>query len=257
MVKKSALTVVENKIPNITSLATKSALTVVENKIPDISSLATTSALTAVENKIPGIIGLVTKTDSDAKLKAISDRVTKNKSKHLLVENGLKKLKAPDLSYFWGKHYFDADDGTQNLLILQPVYKYFKTFKNSVPLVFSHNEFITQLKSKGLNDVIKSCDNSLAAALISTYKGAYPKIKGSCLKQDKIAFNHGKIFNIYIVYDLVSHLNNFDPTLKIVCLELLNYLKIMTLISSSIVDIVLDLVHEGLFHFLVVVSVKR
>ena len=30
---------------------------------------------------------LVTKTDFDAKLKGISDRVTKNKSKHLIVEN--------------------------------------------------------------------------------------------------------------------------------------------------------------------------
>ena len=94
------ITEVEGKIPNISGLATSSALTAVENKIPDVSSLATTSALTTVENKIPDIIGLVTKTDFDAKLKAISDRVTKNKSKHLLVENELKKLKAPALSYF-------------------------------------------------------------------------------------------------------------------------------------------------------------
>ena len=42
----------------------------------------------------------------------------------------------------------------------------------------------------------------------------YPQFKGSCLKQDKIAFNHGKTVSIYIVYDLESNLNNFDPTLK-------------------------------------------
>ena len=140
------------------------------------------SALTAVENKIPDVTGLVTKADFDANLKAISDRVTKNKSKHLFVENEVKKLKAPDLSYFGGKNYFDADDGTQNLLIFQPACKYFKTFKNTVPMLFSPNEFIIEWKSKGLNDVIKSPDNSLAPALISTYKGAYPKFKGSCLK---------------------------------------------------------------------------
>ena len=81
--------------------------------------------------------------------------------------------------------------------------------------MFSANEFITKWKSKGLNDFIKSPDNSLAPALISTYKGAYPKFKRSCLKQDKIAFNHGKIVNIYTVYDLESNINNFDPTLKI------------------------------------------
>ena len=80
--------------------------------------------------------------------------------------------------------------------------------------MFSLSEFITEWKSKGLNDAIKSPDNSLAPALVSTYKGAYPKFKGSCLKQNKIAFNHGKIVNIYIVYDLESNLHNFDPALE-------------------------------------------
>ena len=69
-------------------LATKT-----ENKIPDVSGLATASALTALENKIPDATNLVTKTDFDAKLKNISDRVTKNKSKDLLLDNELKKLK--------------------------------------------------------------------------------------------------------------------------------------------------------------------
>ena len=200
------ITEVEGKIPNISGLATSSALTTVENKIPDISSLATTSPLTAVENKIPDITGLVTKTDFDAKLKVVSDRVTKNKSKHLLAENELKNLKAPDLSYFGGKNYFDAYDGIQNLLIFQPAYKYFETFKNTVPKLFSANEFITERKSKGLNDVIKSPDNSLAPEVMYTYKGVYPKFKESCLKQDKIAFNRKKIVNIYIVYDLESRI---------------------------------------------------
>ena len=103
MVKKSALTAVENKIPDVSSLAIKSALTAVENKISDVSGLTTNSVLIAVENKIPDVTSLVTKTDFDAKLKAISDRVTKNKSKHLVVKNELKKSKTFDLSYFWGK----------------------------------------------------------------------------------------------------------------------------------------------------------
>ena len=124
----------------------------------------------------------------------------------MLVENELKKLKAPDLSYFWDKNYFDAEDGTQNLLVFQPVYKYFKTFKRTIPILLSPNEFIAEWKSKGLNDFIKSPDNSLAPALIARYKGAYPKFKGSCLKQDKIAFNRRKIVNICIVYDLESNL---------------------------------------------------
>ena len=39
MLKKTKLIELENKIPDISSLATKSILTAVENKIPDASSL--------------------------------------------------------------------------------------------------------------------------------------------------------------------------------------------------------------------------
>ena len=98
--------VVEKKIPVLTDFVTTArfnheknslatALTAVENKIPDVSGLARVSALTAIEieNKIPDATNLVTKANFDAKLKNISDRVTKNKSKDLLLDNELKKLK--------------------------------------------------------------------------------------------------------------------------------------------------------------------
>ena len=78
---------VKKKIPDNSGLASKTELTVVENKIPDVSGLATSSALTAVENKIPDITSLITKTDFDAKLKNISDRVTNNKSKDILLDD--------------------------------------------------------------------------------------------------------------------------------------------------------------------------
>ena len=84
---------VEKKIPDISGLASKTELTAVENKIPDVSGLTTTSALTAVENKISDITSLITKTGFDTKLKNISDRVTNNKSKDILLDNELKKLK--------------------------------------------------------------------------------------------------------------------------------------------------------------------
>ena len=132
MVKKSTLTAVENKISDVSGLGTKSALTAVKNKIPDVSSLvkktdydsninglATNSALTAVENKIPDVTSLVTKTEFDAKLTAISDRVTKNKTKDLLLDKGLKKLKTFDTDYFVGGNYFEGDDGAQNTLVFQ------------------------------------------------------------------------------------------------------------------------------------------
>ena len=48
---------------------------------------------TEIEGEIPDVSNLVKNTDFDTRLKKISDRVTKNKSKHLLVENELKKTR--------------------------------------------------------------------------------------------------------------------------------------------------------------------
>ena len=53
--------------------------------------VATNSALTAVENKLPDVTSLITKTYFDAELKNVRDRVTSKKSKHLLVEKGAKR----------------------------------------------------------------------------------------------------------------------------------------------------------------------
>ena len=43
-------------------------ITKIENKIPDLSNLATKTALTAVENKMPDPSGLIKKTDYNAKI---------------------------------------------------------------------------------------------------------------------------------------------------------------------------------------------
>ena len=59
--------------------------------------------------------------DFDLKLKGVSDRVTKNKTKYLLVENELKKLQKIDAAYFRGKIHFE-EHGTQNYLVFQPMY---------------------------------------------------------------------------------------------------------------------------------------
>ena len=41
------------------------------------------------------------------------------------------------------------------------------------------------------------------------------KFTGSCLKQSKISYTHGKVVNIYIVYGVgPSNSQNTDPTLK-------------------------------------------
>ena len=119
------ITEIEGKIPNVSSLATKTALTAVENKIPDVSSLAKKTnydtKITEIEKKrtdhnhdkyytTPEFntlaadvfdvrlaqANLVAKADFDVSL---NRKITENKTKHLLVENELKKLKTFDLSY--------------------------------------------------------------------------------------------------------------------------------------------------------------
>ena len=118
------------EIPNISGLATNSALTVVENKIPDVSSLVketdyntkisdiekkitdhdhdkyittlkfNTMAASTFNARLVAQTDLIRKPEFDAKLKSISDKVTLNKYKHFLVENELRKLEKFDVAYF-------------------------------------------------------------------------------------------------------------------------------------------------------------
>ena len=100
-------------MPSITRLATNSALTAVENKIPDVSSLVKKTS--NIDKKISHLnhdkyittqefnklttenfnarlaqANVITKTDFDVKLESLGKSITSNKTKHLLVENELK-----------------------------------------------------------------------------------------------------------------------------------------------------------------------
>ena len=114
----------------------------------------------------------------------------------------MKKLLTFDSSYFIGKSHFE-EDGIIN--------KYFK--------VITHTDYVSSWKLKGLSsESIKpptTSDNSLAPAL--NYYGTKTTVKftGSSLKQPEISYTHGKVLNVYIVYELgafSSPINN--PTLK-------------------------------------------
>ena len=125
---------------------------------------------------------LITKTDFDTELKIISDRVTSNQSKHLLVETELKKLQKFDAAYFRCKIYFN-DDGTQNYLVFQSIYKYLKSSGGL-------NNNISSWKSKRLSDKeIKSftvSGSSTALEIAYTGDRIMVKFEGNCLKQDKV-----------------------------------------------------------------------
>ena len=72
----------------------------------------------------------------------------------------MNKLKTFDSSYFIGKSHFE-EDGTQNYLVFQPMYRYFKMITNT--------DYVSSWKSKGLSaETIKpptTSDNSLTPAV--------------------------------------------------------------------------------------------
>ena len=98
----------------------------------------------------------------------------------------------------------------QNHLVFHPLRKYFKVITNA------NTKYISSWQSKGLSD------ESIKPPATSDYK-LNPKVnyygtntrlefRGSCLKQDKITFNHREIVNIYIVYEIDKIYTKTHPT---------------------------------------------
>ena len=68
------------------------------------------------------------------------------------------------------------------------------------------------------------------------------EFKGSCLKQDKISFDHDKIVNIYIVYEINKKYNiSSYPVLE-------NCSFGSVWVSTNILDMVLDMIQKDCFH---------
>ena len=109
----------------------------------------------------------------------------------------MNKLNTFDSSYIIGKSHVE-EVGTHNYFVFQPQNKYFKVITNT--------DFVSSWKSKGSSyGSIKPytpSDNSLTPVL--NYYGTKKRVTltGSCLKQPIISYTHGKVVNIYIVYEL-------------------------------------------------------
>ena len=159
LAKKAKHTKLENKIPNVSSLATKAGFTAVENKITDVISLVKkthyNTKITEIEKKVTdhnhekyittpefntlavdvfnarlAQTNLITKAEFEGKLSSLNRKITTNKTKNLVVENELNKLKTFGSSYFIGKSHFE-EDGRQNYLVFQPINRYFKVIANT------------------------------------------------------------------------------------------------------------------------------
>ena len=146
-------------------------------------------------------------------MSSLNKKITTTKSKNLLVGNELKKLKTFGLSYFRGKSHFE-EDGIQNYLVFKPMHRCFKGIAG-----VGRGDYIYYWQSKGLSDEkinsIKTPNHSITPNL--DYYGTKTRVEfnGSCLKQDSVTFNHGKVVNIYIVYEISKSINISDyPTLE-------------------------------------------
>ena len=201
---------IEDKIPDITNLATNTTLNAtineVKGKIPNITSLATITALTAVENEIldhniyittpefnnkltaenfaerlaqanlaskNDIANFVEKTDFDDKLKNLNKKVTSNKTKHVLAKNEFKKIQTFDPSYL-------NNDGARLYLIFQPLYYSLKRLGDTEKVVSWKSKGFSTKKHNDLN----TADNSPSPP-ITWYESSNfcLTFKGSCLKQ--------------------------------------------------------------------------
>ena len=213
---------VKKKIPDISGLASKTELTVIEKKIPDVNGLATASALTVVENKIPDITSLIIKTDFDAKLKKISDRVTNNKSKDLLLDNELKKLKT--LVGSSEKIKFDEVEKENSFnrgffYYLQQSYLVYDFKMGSFQFTAGK---ISTWKSTGISNYLGNSNMNA----VGDSKSVVPELKndgrmhvslsGNHFQQNKVIIpNNNSVINIYCVYKIDSIASTRDDTFTV------------------------------------------
>ena len=101
-----------------------------------------------------------------------------------------------------------------------------------------NTEKISSWKSKGLsNEIITLLDNTHAAGLFYSGERMYVKFDGNCLKQDNITFDHGKIVNIYIVYEITKN-NPIRSSYLIIQNSLFGELDLSKLFHIQVVELV-------------------
>ena len=164
------------------------------------------------------IANFIKKTNFDDKLKKLNKKFTSNETKHVFVENKLKKLQTLDSSLFTDQSYFN-NNGAQLYLIFQPTDKTITTFS-------SLSDTISEWESKGLsNEKFKPpyTANKILSAKLMWYNSRIKlKFKGSSFKQeDNTAYTPKNMVNLFIVYELDTWSPDLNTEFTIKdCLEL-------------------------------------
>ena len=153
---------------------------------------------------------MITKTDFDAKLKNISDRFTNNKSKDLLLDNELKKLKTLVGSFAKIK----LDEVQKEISFVRGFISYTQNSNLVYECKISSIKFyisgILEWKPKDIYDssnknVLDSVQNTKNVSPdIKNIKGQlYVSFNGNYFEQDPITIPNN-VINIYVVYKLDS-----------------------------------------------------
>ena len=127
------------------------------------------------------------------------------------------------------------------------MHKYLKTVtpnnKITEILPWESNE----LSNEKISSIITS-NYSLVPNLINRSARLKAQFHGRFLKQYKVTYTHGPIANIYIVYKLISSINNTGVTLENCLFGAVKLTNNDVLINTNIQDMVLDLIQQELFH---------
>ena len=226
----------------------------------------------------------------------LTEKITQNKSKHLLVENELNALKSkiPDVngsslvkktdyntkvaaidgkvSNLDGKIGKTISKIVESFILLSAGDILFDGGDGSEPyLIFqpvykyfksiTGSNYISSWKSKALSDEsIKpttTSDNSLTPLITYYDYDIRVKFNGSILRQSKFTYTHKKVENICIVYELSASIpNDNDPTLKNCLFGAVNLTKNADIEKYKYSDYGIGFDRDQIIHFQVVDMVK-
>ena len=199
---------------------------------------------------------MITKTDFDAKLKKISDRAANNKSKDLLLDNELKKLK----TLVGSSEKIKFDEVQKEISFIRG----FISYTQNSNLVYECKANSMKFDISGIlewkpKDIYNSLNKNVLNS-VQNIKNASPDIKntncqlsvffnGNYFEQDPITIPNN-VINIFVVYKLdpIISNRNIDYTIQnalfgaIKLLKILVLLKIITLGMAYVLMKVVNLV---------------
>ena len=192
---------------------------------------------------------MITKTDFDAKLKDISDRVTNNKSKDILLDNELKKLKTLVDSTAKTK----SDEGQIEDSFARGFYynlqQSYLVYDCKIGSFNFSNGKISEWKSTGIFNSDLNFSSSVKANNIPFLENngrMNVKFNGYYLAQNKVIQpNNNKVVNIYIVYelDLINNYRNSTNTIQNILFGAMKITKMQPIIQRiNIKDMVFALI---------------